>query len=377
MNDLPRVRQALGAPAYEEAIADRLGLNVTDLRALELVVAEPGLTAGQIADRSALTTGAVTGVLDRLERAGYVERRPDPADRRSVTIHPVVGRASQLAEARAAGDRELGRLLSGHDEKTRAAILAFLDAANAVVTGEAARLRAAARGGFVADEYFAPLGGATHGRLSFASGAPRLALNVAPLGPTASARIIMETSASRLEFRGATASDQLLRASFDGPRPDVQAADGNASIRYRRKAIAAFTTRAARIALGPAVPWTIELTGGITDLTGSLEGIRLERLEVEGGANHIDLELPEAHGTITIRVRGVASSARFRRPARVPVAVRVNGGVTRLRIDGERHEQLAGDRRFSSDAFEATADRYEIEVLGGASEVKVEGRSRT
>ena len=374
MNEISRIRQALGAPAYEEALADRLGLNVTDLRALELVAAEPGLTAGQIADRSALTTGAVTGVLDRLERAGFVERRPDPADRRSVTVHLVAGRAGELAEARASGDRELRRLLAEREPATRAAILEFLDAANALVTGEVARLRAASRGGFVADEYLAPLAGATHGRLTFASGAPRLAMNFAPLGPTANARIIMETSASRLEFRGAAAADQLLRASFDGPRPDVQVAAGSASIRYRRKAIAAFTTRAARIALGPAVPWTIELGGGITDLTGSLEGIRLERLEVEGGANHIDLALPEASGTVTVRVRGVASSARFRRPARVPVAVRINGGVSRLRIDGERHQQLAGDRRFSSDAFAATADRYEIEVLGGASDVRVEGR---
>jgi DNA-binding MarR family transcriptional regulator len=374
MNDLSRIRQVLGGPAYEEAIADRLGLNVTDLRALELVVSEPGLTAGQLAGRSALTTGAITGVLDRLERAGFVERRPDPSDRRSVTIQPVAGRTAELAAARESGDRELGRLLSSQDAKTRSAILEFLDAANAVVESEAARLRAASRGGFVADEYLAPLAGATRGRLTFASGAPRLALNVAPLGPAARARIIMETSASRLEFRGAAAPDQLLRASFDGPRPDVQAAGGNASIRYRRKAIAAFTTRAARVALGPGVPWTIELAGGITDLTGSLDGVQLERFDVEGGANHIHLTLPEPNGTVTVRVRGVASSARFRRPAHVPVAVRVNGGVARLRIDGERHLQLAGDRRFSSDAFAATANRYEIEVLGGASEVRVEGR---
>jgi DNA-binding MarR family transcriptional regulator len=374
MNDVSRIRQALGGPAYEEAIADRLGLNVTDLRALELVVAEPGVSAGDIAERSGLTSGAVTGVVDRLERAGFVERRPDPADRRGITVHPMPGRAAELAAARESGDRELGRLLSSQDPKTRSAILAFLDAANDVVSSEAARLRAASRGGFVADEYLAPLAGATHGRLAFASGAPRLALNVAPLGPTASARIIMETSASRLEFRGAAAPEQLLRASFDGPRPDVQVAGGIASIRYRRKAIAAFTTRAARVALGPEVPWTIELAGGITDLTGSLAGVDLERLEVEGGANHIDLELPAARGTVTVRVRGVASSARFRRPARVPVAVRVNGGVARLRIDGERHEHLAGDRRFASDAFAATADRYEIEVLDGASEIKVEAR---
>jgi DNA-binding MarR family transcriptional regulator len=374
MNELARLRQALRLPASEEALADHLGMNVTDLRAFEHVVGDPGLTAGRLADLSGLTTGAVTGVLDRLERSGYVERRADPGDRRSVTIHPVAARVGDLEAARAAGNRELDRLLARQSPKQRTAILEFLGAANAVVADEAARLRAEARGGFVADEYVAPLAGATHGRLAFTSGAPRFALNVAPFGPEANARIIMETSASRLDFRGAAAPDQLIRASFDGPRPDVHTAAGVATIRYRRKAIAAFSSRAARIALGPSLPWTIELAGGITELTGSLEGVPLDRLEVEGGANHVDLTLPAPRGTVSVRVRGVASTARFRRPRGVPVALRVNGGVSRLRLDGDRFERLAGDRRFTTDAFAGSADRYEIEVLGGASEVRVEGR---
>jgi DNA-binding MarR family transcriptional regulator len=371
MNDLPPIRQALRIPAYEDALADHLGLNVSDLRCFEHVVAEPGLTAGRLAELSGLTTGAVTGVLDRLERAGFVQRRPDPGDRRSVTIHPVPGRVADLAAARASVDAGVGRLLERHDAAGRAAILEFLGAAGALATEEAARLRAAAHGGFIADEYVAPLAGATRGRLVFASGAPRLALNVTPFGPEASARIILETSASRLRFAGAAGEGTLLRASFDGPRPDVQASNGVATIRYRRKAIAAFSSRSASIALNNSIPWTIELGGGITDLTGSLNGVRLDRLDVDGGANHIDLDLPAPEGTVAVRVQGVASSARFRRPSGVPVAVRVDGGVSHLRLDGQRFERLAGERRFTSDAFEAGANRYEIEVLGGASEVTI------
>jgi hypothetical protein len=45
-----------------------------------------------------------------------------------------------------------------------------------------------------------------------------------------------------------------------------------------------------------------------------------------------------------------------------------------LRLDGQRFERLAGERRFTSDAFTRGADRYEIELLGGASEVTIEGR---
>ncbi|MEE1941492.1 MarR family transcriptional regulator [Streptomyces sp. TRM 70361] len=69
-------------------IAQRLGLNVTDLTCLGhlLGAGDQHLSAGDLATRAHLTTGAVTGVLDRLERAGYARREPDPADRRRVRI---------------------------------------------------------------------------------------------------------------------------------------------------------------------------------------------------------------------------------------------------------------------------------------------------
>ena len=118
----------------------------------------------------------------------------------------------------------------------------------------------------------------------FVSGAPRVALNFAPLGPRATARVIAETSASRLEFTGAAPAGDLMAASFDGPRPDVRVAGGEVTVRYRRQAMSAFTSRRARIALSGTIPWTIELDGGITDLTGTLEAVSLERLDVEGGA---------------------------------------------------------------------------------------------
>ncbi|MFF4754779.1 MarR family winged helix-turn-helix transcriptional regulator [Streptomyces sp. NPDC002514] len=75
----------------QQEIARRLGLNVTDLTCFGFVL-EAGddlLTAGDLATRAHVTTGAVTGILNRLERAGYVSRRPDPADRRRVRVAAV------------------------------------------------------------------------------------------------------------------------------------------------------------------------------------------------------------------------------------------------------------------------------------------------
>ena len=68
----------------DETTAASFGISRTDLRAMELVSRLGDPTAGQLARELGLTTGAVTGVIDRLEAAGYVERKAHTSDRRSI-----------------------------------------------------------------------------------------------------------------------------------------------------------------------------------------------------------------------------------------------------------------------------------------------------
>jgi DNA-binding MarR family transcriptional regulator len=72
--------------AFDALAADRLGINQTDLHCLSIIENSGGLTAGEVAVQSGLTGGAITGVLDRLERAGFARRVPDPNDRRRVRV---------------------------------------------------------------------------------------------------------------------------------------------------------------------------------------------------------------------------------------------------------------------------------------------------
>jgi DNA-binding MarR family transcriptional regulator len=72
--------------AFDEVACQRLGINRTDLRCLNIVENEGPLTAGRLAELSGLTTAAVTSVLDRLERAGYARRTRDSEDRRQVIV---------------------------------------------------------------------------------------------------------------------------------------------------------------------------------------------------------------------------------------------------------------------------------------------------
>jgi hypothetical protein len=68
--------------------SDALSLAPTDLICMCLLQLNGPATPGWLAEKTGLTTGAVTGMIDRLERAGYVRRQPDPTDRRRVIVQP-------------------------------------------------------------------------------------------------------------------------------------------------------------------------------------------------------------------------------------------------------------------------------------------------
>ncbi len=72
--------------AFDTVAAESLGINRTDLNCLDIIERHGGITAGQLATEAGLTTGAVTAVIDRLERAGYARRVRDAADRRRVKV---------------------------------------------------------------------------------------------------------------------------------------------------------------------------------------------------------------------------------------------------------------------------------------------------
>ncbi len=123
---------------FRYAVAERLGLTVSDLECLDYLADIGSATAGQIAERTNLTTGAVTSMLRRLQRAGYVTAERDPADRRRVvvTVRPervadlerpyerFAERAERLVEGYSADEV---RLLVRHHDRLQAMYLAELD----------------------------------------------------------------------------------------------------------------------------------------------------------------------------------------------------------------------------------------------------------
>lgn len=75
---------------FHQTVAQKAGLSGTDHKYLDLLLQEGAMPAGRLANLTGLTTGAVTGIIDRLETQGLVKRENDPEDRRKVLVVPQV-----------------------------------------------------------------------------------------------------------------------------------------------------------------------------------------------------------------------------------------------------------------------------------------------
>ena len=82
-------RMGTASAVHSQSVAKRVGLSSVDLECLDMIYLSGPVTAGQIAQHTKFTTGAVTGLIDRLEKKGYVERVEDPKDRRKVVVRIV------------------------------------------------------------------------------------------------------------------------------------------------------------------------------------------------------------------------------------------------------------------------------------------------
>src|SRR5437868_735024 len=91
------MRRASGLGAiFSQAVADSAGVSSSDLECMDFLIMEGRVTAGRLAELTGLTTGAITGVVDRLERAGYVRRERDESDRRKVFITTIPANIAKI-----------------------------------------------------------------------------------------------------------------------------------------------------------------------------------------------------------------------------------------------------------------------------------------
>jgi DNA-binding MarR family transcriptional regulator len=137
-------QMSTGAIMFHQAIADRLGLHPTDHKCADLIIRHGAMTSGKLAEMTGLTTGAITGVVDRLESRGLARRATDPRDRRRVIVELVRNETIEcqmrdLFRGIADGSRAI---LEDYSDSELRLILDFVQRSNAMSHAETLKLRA-------------------------------------------------------------------------------------------------------------------------------------------------------------------------------------------------------------------------------------------
>jgi len=353
--------------AFTQVVAERFGLAATDVECLGLLAAEGAMPVGRLGELIALTTGATTRMVDRLEQAGYVHRVPDPADRRRVIVEAVAERTGSVAAAFDPLDAAARDALAGSSDNDVMAIHGYLGSVVAASRDVVAVMRApggvapaSPTGGAAGPGSSAPVAAATRGRLVFVTAAPTVTITTDP-----------------------ALSDGLYRAGFDGAVPSARVRDGVVTIRYPRFAWFTFRGRVAGerldatahwrkdrtdLVLNDRLPWAIEFRGGASEIKADLRAIRLEELTVSGGAGGVRLSLGVPSGVVRVSLHGGARDVLIQRPFGVAARLRVTGGYRSAMLDGTT---AWSGGRIETQGAEAIPDRYDIELTGGADRVSV------
>ena len=101
---------------FRNAMNEWAGLNATDMECLRFLFQKGTATPSELARQTGLTSGATTAMLDRLERAGLIERRPNPDDRRGTLIRAAESASERAASWFASARKAQGELISSYSE---------------------------------------------------------------------------------------------------------------------------------------------------------------------------------------------------------------------------------------------------------------------
>ena len=123
-----------GVILYNQRVAEQLGMHPTDMQCLHLLELMGPMKPGKLAECTGLTTGGVTVMLDRLEKAGYARRERNPDDRRSVLVYLNTAKMAKIAEYYGAINKQLSEFLAAYPERDLQTVVTFLTKINSIRT---------------------------------------------------------------------------------------------------------------------------------------------------------------------------------------------------------------------------------------------------
>jgi DNA-binding MarR family transcriptional regulator len=328
---------------FHHAVAEHLGLNPSDHKCLDLIItASPDqpMTPGRLAELSGLTTGAITGVLDRLEHGRFLRREKALDDRRQWVIKILPDRMAELAPIFEPYAEAWAVLCSHYTPEQLTTFGDYLRRAVDLISEHTERVRKLGTSEpetpIAAGELSAMLGDVTRGHLDFVKGGERIEISAAPRG-------------------------RLYRAHFQGSAPKIELEGGHLIVNHR----GAFRKSASgRIELSDQIPWTIS-TRGWSEVKADLRSLQLEAIEVKGGLDRVTVDLPSPRGLVPIKISGGISHTKLLRSETIPIRVTLKGGADHLVIDQLELGGVGGALKWSSPRFDPAGDAYDIQVTGG------------
>jgi DNA-binding MarR family transcriptional regulator len=134
-------RHSTAVVLFHHAVAERLGLGPTDHKCLDLLRERAAMTGSELAAITCLTSGAITGVVARLERAGYLRREQDPHDGRKQILYPALER-THIQDVIDPLREDVAAMLENFDTQELTAIAEFLARSTDLIYRHSALLRA-------------------------------------------------------------------------------------------------------------------------------------------------------------------------------------------------------------------------------------------
>jgi hypothetical protein len=222
---------------------------------------------------------------------------------------------------------------------------------------------------------------AAAGAVAYVAAAPtgsEVTTAAAPLGQASTGEVDISGGASTVHLRVGDTGEDLYRATFRtgaGARPQVTNSAGKVGIDFGSGRAFLSFRREADVTLSQQVPWTISVDGGAMTVDGDLSGGKLTKLDLGGGANHVDLRLAAPLGDTPLTFSGGALDVRLHRPSGSEVRVTVSGGASTIMGDDRRVTSIGGDATWETSGWGGAPDRYTVDVSGGANTVRVNAYS--
>ncbi len=199
------------------------------------------------------------------------------------------------------------------------------------------------------------------------------------LGGLSAASLDLNYGSATIDVKAGGVGDSLYQAHVDYPSgenpPTISLDRETGSLQIHESStfspfhLFGGSRRHVQLTLTDQVPWSIQIGGGAANLRLDLRHAQLSKLEISGGANQLDAQLPSPKGTVLISVSGGVNNVAIVAPVHSQWRVAVSGGVSAVTINGSSSGNLGGDFNQQSPGYGSAADRFDIEISGGASHI--------